>query len=506
MTVKPFKARLPLWPLILSLSVALIFCGSAGMMLLELRGNAQRQAEESAQNLVNVIVQDVSRNVELIGLALEAVVRGVSRGDVLALPSDLRQLVLFDRSASARNLGALVAFNEKGEVVYDAAGWPPRKIKAVTDRDYFQAQAEHDAGLFVSVPYQSRLLGSDVVGFSRRISMPDGSFSGVALGTIQLSYFTDLFRTLKVGRGGMISLLRADGTMLARQPSQRGAFKNVSSSSIFTRMEGSQDGTFVARSEIDGQERLYTFKRVPQLALLVAVGLATDEIYSAWWSKAAALMWIAIGISAATIWLTWVLVRELRRRIEAERLLRGANRKLANASLTDPLTGLANRRKFDQVLSGEAERAKRTGRQLSLILIDADCFKQFNDLYGHAAGDEALRMIAGCLREAATTTEDVACRIGGEEFALVFPGKGLAASAAAAEAIRASVLELQLPHGGSDCGHLSVSIGIASISPIETAPDLFRRADSALYDAKRDGRNRVVVAREMLVLSGRAAA
>jgi diguanylate cyclase (GGDEF)-like protein len=166
--------------------------------------------------------------------------------------------------------------------------------------------------------------------------------------------------------------------------------------------------------------------------------------------------------------------------------------KLRDASVRDPLTGLFNRRYLDATLQRELHRATREGRPLALLMVDADHFKRVNDRYGHAGGDEVLRALAGVLTEL-HRSEDVVCRYGGEEFVVVLPGSNLALARQRAEAVRSRVAQLQI---ATDAGFVSitVSIGLATRRHDEDAQALFKRADAAVYVAKAEGRNRVVVA------------
>ncbi len=186
------------------------------------------------------------------------------------------------------------------------------------------------------------------------------------------------------------------------------------------------------------------------------------------------------------------------RRREAERAaeLHEANRKLAVLSITDGLTGLANRRRFDDVLAEEWLRASRHARPLALLMIDVDHFKKFNDHYGHQAGDECLKSIAGVLQSCARRAGDLAARYGGEEFALVLADTGAEAAQGLAESIRVSIEKLGTPHVLSPSGVVTVSIGAAAMAPgpNQVAVPLLHSADMALYRAKTDGRNRVVLA------------
>jgi diguanylate cyclase (GGDEF)-like protein len=159
--------------------------------------------------------------------------------------------------------------------------------------------------------------------------------------------------------------------------------------------------------------------------------------------------------------------------------------RLERLSLADPLTGLGNRRAFDESLAAELARARRAGSPLGLVMLDVDHFKRFNDRHGHQAGDDALVGVGRVLL-AVARAEDRACRIGGEEFAVVLPGADEAAAAAVAERIRRGAEKAPAREP------VTVSLGVASTAGDEDADGLLARADARLYAAKEAGRNRVV--------------
>ncbi|HLU34885.1 MAG TPA: diguanylate cyclase [Thermomicrobiales bacterium] len=169
-----------------------------------------------------------------------------------------------------------------------------------------------------------------------------------------------------------------------------------------------------------------------------------------------------------------------------------AEERAQHLALHDPLTGLANRRYFDQFRSSEVRRAIRDRSTISLVLIDIDHFKEYNDELGHPAGDQCLVEIARALLAHSRRPGDLAARIGGDEFAIVLGSTGVAESQAIAESIRRSVSDLGLVFGGSQ--RVTVSVGVASITPDDQKAEkfLFDEADRALYIAKSTGRNRVV--------------
>ena len=179
-----------------------------------------------------------------------------------------------------------------------------------------------------------------------------------------------------------------------------------------------------------------------------------------------------------------------------ERLNR-ANKELNHLSTTDALTGLANRRAFNQALDYEWRRACRNPGPLSLIVLDIDYFKQFNDTHSHSSNDECLARVGSLLGDVCRRPGDLVARYGGEEFAIVLPGATVEGAWAIAEAVRQQVQELALPHTGSAISeHLTVSFGVASTVPVPSEnPDLlFLMADKALYKAKSNGRDRVEMA------------
>ncbi len=194
---------------------------------------------------------------------------------------------------------------------------------------------------------------------------------------------------------------------------------------------------------------------------------------------------------------TWLDITD-RKRVEAQlirtvRELETTNRKLDELSRHDPLTGLANRRYLFNCLENEWRRERRHGQPISLIMIDIDHFKAYNDTYGHQQGDECLRQVADTLRAEVRRPGDLLARYGGEEFAVVLPETPASGARQLAEAMRAAVSNRNLPHASSPVApNVTVSLGIAEIHPEHhRIEDLVSDADGALYRAKAGGRNRV---------------
>lgn len=182
--------------------------------------------------------------------------------------------------------------------------------------------------------------------------------------------------------------------------------------------------------------------------------------------------------------------------VKRERLLREQALELRSQSYSDGLTGIANRRHFDVAMDKETRRAKRSGSGLSLIMIDIDCFKAYNDHYGHQQGDDTLIKVAGALAKMLQRPADLIARYGGEEFAVILPETDAAQSLRLAEAMRETVVALQIAHAkAAYAPHVTISIGVATHEANDTGDivKLLGSADRALYMAKHAGRNRVVM-------------
>lgn len=177
--------------------------------------------------------------------------------------------------------------------------------------------------------------------------------------------------------------------------------------------------------------------------------------------------------------------------------LETANQRLKRLIAVDALTGVANRRHFDRSLDRELRRARRDGQPLSLIFLDLDEFKRFNDTYGHASGDQVLRRVAQTLNETFRRGGDFVARYGGEEFAVVLPGVDARRAALYAERLRRRIWRLSIPYeAGEITDRVTISGGVATVGPhmVVTPEQLLRAADKALYRAKCLGRNQIASA------------
>ena len=167
---------------------------------------------------------------------------------------------------------------------------------------------------------------------------------------------------------------------------------------------------------------------------------------------------------------------------------------LKRLTLVDGLTNVSNRRHFDDTLENEIQRARRMQHPLSVLMIDVDYFKPFNDHYGHGEGDQCLIQIAQAMQAVANRPMDLLARYGGEEFVALLPGTGLEGAFRVAESLREAVAVLRIPHAHSPvAGHVTISIGVAShtLNEAISTTEFLRQADQALYQAKQSGRNQI---------------
>jgi diguanylate cyclase (GGDEF)-like protein/PAS domain S-box-containing protein len=187
------------------------------------------------------------------------------------------------------------------------------------------------------------------------------------------------------------------------------------------------------------------------------------------------------------------IVRDISERKRSEQQLQDAYRNVEALALTDGLTGLANRRHFDQYLATEWRRGMRARQPLSLLMLDVDLFKAYNDSYGHQRGDSCLKQIAESCMDVVSRPGDLVARFGGEEFVVIMPSTESEGAMQVAEDICEALRSRRLPHSGSPLGIVTISIGCATLIPTfgKHAPDLIETADHALYAAKHNGRNQV---------------
>ena len=217
------------------------------------------------------------------------------------------------------------------------------------------------------------------------------------------------------------------------------------------------------------------------------------------------LMIVLILITGAVLWVSYAVFSSIRRQQQAleetTQHLKEANRKLEEASNTDSLTGLFNRRYFNRIYERELKRAKRGGSYISFMMLDIDHFKSYNDTYGHIEGDNALKAVAKALQESLKRPGDYLFRLGGEEFGILIADSDPKNAKTMAQSLCSRIEALQIPHEGNSAGgFLTLSIGVACLVPAPAMDEnvILSMADANLYEAKEQGRNGYIFSTETL--------
>jgi diguanylate cyclase (GGDEF)-like protein len=464
-------------------AVLIAICLVFATVMAAWHGDVGKALGASGQGVASAVAQEVDRDIEILDVSVRAVAQQWGRREIRELSPHLRDMVLFDDAMRAPGFGMVLVIDAAGRVLAGSTdGWSA--ATRLDDRDYFKVHVASEVGLFVSKPFVSRLSGRPSVALSRRIDDDAGRFAGVVAGTIDLDYLSRLYAGLTLGTGSAVALLRMDGTVIAREPPMAADAPGwIGDRDGFTRMRSAQSGTFEGVSPFDGRHGITSFHRVGDLPLIQAMEVGEDGAYATWWRRAAAVAGLLTVLCLCVMGLCLALTRELARRVAAEATL-------SRLAGTDPLTGLANRRSFDVALAAEWSTA--AAEPVSLLMVDADAFKAYNDLFGHQAGDDVLRRVARCLEAFAHERGGVACRWGGEEFALLLRGPSEPEAAEVADELCRSVRGLGLEHPRGVGGVVTVSVGVASTRPSDggTAQALLADADAALYRAKAEGRDR----------------
>ena len=441
---------------------------------------AEQQAQDTFRQADNTL-RDLIERVEHDGLALDQRAR-------------LKKLM----ARSVENVEGIQAL-----FIYDAQGnWIvssfPQNTPAKnnSDRAYFAYHREHtDESIHIGSIVESRTTGDKVIPISRRINAPDGTFAGVALATVPVDYFQTFFERMDVDDKGVIFLALNNGDLLARRPTLAALMTtNLAKGDIFSLYLSKADsGTAVIQSVVDGVERIYAYRRVAGLPIVVAAGVSCEHVFAPWWAYAWRSMAMIGLIIAALGLLGMLLYRQIQQLITAERELNIARGDLEVIAQTDSLTLMANRRCFDTALQKEWARAGRNNSSLAIILLDIDWFKQYNDHYGHLQGDECLKQVARVIGSSVNRASDLAARYGGEEFVVLLPETDLAGAMSIAEKIRLSIVDALIEHSASPIGNLTISSGVVAISATRNSPyrAALEEVDRLLYSAKTKGRNRV---------------
>lgn len=376
-----------------------------------------------------------------------------------------------------------------------------------SDREYFDYhRASPRNNLHIGPVIRSRTTHELVIPVTLRVNDAFNGFKGVLLATIKVDYFRRFYSYYELSDGDVLVLMLADSTVLYARPMPDSYIgKNISVSPLFQKMLAHSDkGSGQWTAALDGKKRIFGFVRSQRYPLVVAAGYDKRALFNHWFKSWVQDLILNLALLVVIISLGAFVLRQARHTLRYQRELTrlrdeltAANRLLENQAQSDGLTGVANRRHFDHMLTERLLNAELSGKPVSLILFDIDYFKRYNDTYGHVAGDDCLKKVAGILKNVARRQNELTARYGGEEFAIILSEQPLSAALALAESIIATINQHAIPHITTELPqkHVTLSAGCAVYLASDARKGkqaLIERADEALYRAKRAGRNQVM--------------
>src|SRR5450830_44958 len=463
-----------------------------------------KETTESLSNVTFAVAQHANETFKETDIVLVGVIERLKHDGSNAATIARTHELLSTRVRELPQLNGVFVYDENGAWLVTSQAKLESKFNN-SDREYFQYHRSHaDNAPHIGPPVRSRSTGRWILTISRRVNKPDGSFGGVVLATIEMAYFQKFFDHFAIGENGAILLAQLDGTLLYRRPLRENMIgKSIAGASIY-RDNASKNfsGSATIKSVQDGVIRINAYRHLDDYPVFIAVALAKEEVLADWVKDT-----YFRGIIVATLLLVFAYIgtrmvaqvkhRELAEKEanEARQKVESLNKTLERLAMQDGLTGLANRRHFDQTLAAELARVSRDGHALSLIMIDVDHFKLYNDRYGHLKGDECLQSLAGAIMATLNRPGDLAARYGGEEFAIVLPNCNASGAAVIAERIRQCICDLAIAHVDNEGQIVTISLGVSTLQRPSNhkapASDLLDSADHALYESKANGRNRV---------------
>jgi diguanylate cyclase (GGDEF)-like protein len=491
--------RLPLRKAAVLFIVAVGLCLS-GLLYLQLEQSRRQDlavAKMASSNLTRAMAQQAEDTFLAADLVMTSLVDWIQDDGYGAAQKPRLQKTFARRVQQLDQLHGIFLFDTQGQWVITSFADLPRG-NGVADREYFKFHQQNASTLaHIGPAIRSRENGEWIIPISKRVNDHAGNFQGVLLAGIKMSYFDRFFESFSLDDQGIMFLGLSDGTLLARRPFDENLIgTSLAQGRIYrTLLPEAAAGTAMINSVVDGVVRLYGYRRLSAYPLVVSAATSRDTILEGWYARAfqssviVALVILGVGLFG------WVFIHQVRDGERIEKNLRKAQRTLEQIATHDSLTGLANRRLFERSLEVEFARGARQVSPVSLIMLDIDFFKRYNDAYGHVAGDHCLTQVAQVLQTCCQRKSDLAVRYGGEEFAVLLPDTDINGALAIAGQIRRSVIDKHIIHSGSPTGYLTVSLGCYSFIPSgnDSLEVFIQRADAALYQAKNAGRNRAAV-------------
>ncbi|WP_315311026.1 sensor domain-containing diguanylate cyclase [Pantoea vagans] len=464
----------------------------------------QKVREDDARNLSVSLAKQAEDAFLQVDITLADAVRQLSLNGLEYAATPVFAHQLKEQQGKLRQLHGLFIYDAEGRWLATSGNYDPAK-GSNADRDYFVWHRTHeDSRVRIGRVIRSRSTGDLVIPVSLRLNDPKGNFAGVALATVRVDYFRQFYSYYTLGERDVLGLILADTSVLYIRPFPDTAINHsLSSSPLFTTvLKTSSSGSATWRSALDGVERVYGYARLEQYPLIVTAGYDLGKIHEDWFAANIIDVLLNLILLVMISGMGMVVLRQVRKNVKNQLELTQIrdelttiNHTLQSLALIDGLTGLANRRQFDAMLDQILKRSQKSGEPVSLIMIDIDFFKRYNDTYGHVAGDNCLQRVSTILKEMTQRQDAVVARYGGEEFAIILPFTGKNDAKKVAERAVNAVLAARIPHESSGLPEhvVTLSAGYSSLisdGQPDEAKRLRQQADKALYEAKNKGRNR----------------
>lgn len=466
----------------------------AGATVLEISldyRDTEQRAYETASDITRVAERQVRDTITYVDQTLDAVSTLVQKsGGIASIREPPTWQILRSYCTTLIGCHAIGIIDPAGKVKAQTRD-ADTDVLDVSDRLHF-LQPRETGKRYIDAATVSRLPGSPILFFvSKPVFDASGKFLAVATIGMETSQLTSFYSLFGFSLAPAISIFKGDGGIVARNPGmEKLVGKSNAKSDIFTTyLPRAPFGTYKSHSRLDGKTRLAAYRSLPDLDLVVFSGIETPAAFAAWKARSLRLITIVSGMLA----LIWGTLLVASRATVEQASLRQENQHLDSLASRDPLTGIGNRRLLARTLRRDWSKHDRSGAPISLVFLDVDYFKLFNDHYGHPAGDDCLRRVAHALQESLQREGDLVARYGGEEFVAVLDCNHEGALRVA-ERMRRWVEALEIPHIRSKTSNfVTASFGVASTESTRTqsAEELLALADKALYEAKASGRNQV---------------
>ena len=478
--------------------VCLSLCGLLYLQLEQSRRHDLALAQVASSNLTRAMAQQAEDTFMQADLVLTSLADWI-QADGFGAPQKPRLQKTFARRVQALNqLHGIFLFDQKGQWVVTSFEDLPRG-PGVADREYFKFHQQNVSSLaHIGPAIRSRENGEWIIPISKRVNDKNGNFQGVLLAGIKMAYFDQFFKSFSIDDNGSMFLgvdrrNAAGATAVCGIADWHvtGQERDLSRNCCPTRPPATRCSArwsmVLCGCMATVSSTLIRWSCLPPRPGIRFSRIGTTRRFAP--AVIVALVVLGVGLFG------WVFLHQVRvgERVEAD--LRKAKEALKLIATHDSLTGLANRRLFEGALDIEFGRGARQSSSLSLIMLDIDYFKRYNDAYGHVAGDHCLAEVARAVKGCCHRKADLAVRYGGEEFAVLLPDTDIHGAMVIAEQIRRSVMDKNIIHSGSPTGFVTVSLGCYSFVPTgrDSMEVFIERADAALYQAKHSGRNRSAV-------------